>query len=153
MPCLLIRHYPLGKSAFANSPLAWIQTCPITPARDEQIRKPNKRSIHAGDILGDTIALDADCSDFKCSQELPGDTYEAIGSEAHVIRKIIKEQQHYLPIKMMKYLCKLSKYLSSFDLSGRLLLAKMPSIPHSTLASEIDHIFLITLQIALSRLS
>lgn len=56
----------------------------------EQIRHLNKTSIHAGDILGDTIVLGADCSDVKCFQEPPSDTYEAIGSEARVIGKIIR---------------------------------------------------------------
>ncbi|KGO49249.1 hypothetical protein PEX2_031590 [Penicillium expansum] len=47
---------------------------------------------------------DADSPDVKCFQELPDDTYEAIGSEARAIRKIIREQQN-LPIKVMKYPC------------------------------------------------
>lgn len=47
---------------------------------------------------------DADSPDVKCFQELPDDTYEAIGSEVRAIRKIIREQQD-LPIKVMKYLC------------------------------------------------
>ncbi|KAJ5774540.1 hypothetical protein N7457_009436 [Penicillium paradoxum] len=46
---------------------------------------------------------DTDSPDVKCFQELPDDTYEAIGSEARAIRNIIREQQN-LPIKVIKYL-------------------------------------------------
>lgn len=40
----------------------------------------------------------------------------------------------------------LSKHLSSFDLNGKLLLAKMRGIPHCTAAGELNNIFLSALQ-------
>lgn len=46
---------------------------------------------------------DSDSPDVECFRALPDDTFEAIGSEASAIRRVIKEQQK-LPIEVIKYL-------------------------------------------------
>lgn len=46
---------------------------------------------------------DSDSPEVKCFEELPDDTYEAIGTEASAIRKIIREQKNLL-INVIKYL-------------------------------------------------
>ncbi|PLB40007.1 uncharacterized protein BDW47DRAFT_102084 [Aspergillus candidus] len=54
-------------------------------------------------MLHSDMSDESGSSDVKCFQELPDDTYEAIGSEVSTIRKIIRQQQD-LPIKVIKYL-------------------------------------------------
>ncbi|KAJ5534920.1 hypothetical protein N7527_001174 [Penicillium freii] len=46
---------------------------------------------------------DSESPDVKCFEQLPDDTYEAIGTEASAIRKIIRQQKN-LPINVIKYL-------------------------------------------------
>ncbi|KUM59415.1 hypothetical protein ACN42_g7714 [Penicillium freii] len=46
----------------------------------------------------------SDSPDIECFEALPADTFEAIGSSASAIRRII-EQQKGLPIQVVKYLC------------------------------------------------
>ncbi|KAJ5121026.1 uncharacterized protein N7515_008987 [Penicillium bovifimosum] len=45
----------------------------------------------------------SDSPDIKCFQELPDDTFEAIGLETKTIRRITRQQQN-LPIDVIKYL-------------------------------------------------
>ncbi|KAJ5129311.1 uncharacterized protein N7515_005350 [Penicillium bovifimosum] len=49
------------------------------------------------------LSDNSDSPAVKCFQELPDDTYEAIGSDANTIRRIIRQQQN-LPIEVIKYL-------------------------------------------------
>lgn len=49
------------------------------------------------------MSEDGDSFHAKCFEELPDDTHEAIGSEARIIRKVIREQQN-LPVNVIKYL-------------------------------------------------
>ncbi|KAJ5189340.1 hypothetical protein N7491_005674 [Penicillium cf. griseofulvum] len=98
---------------------------------------------------------DADSPDDKCFEKLPDETYEAIGSEARAIRKIIREQQN-LPIEVIKYLrftnvpptvaekfsLRSARYMFSYE--TRSMIIKLVTGAHETasrgLAFEMQHV-------------
>ncbi|KAJ5501010.1 hypothetical protein N7527_012131 [Penicillium freii] len=85
--------YPVAVPSFVNI----YQLLPTTD------RYENLTSTTA-ETRDSVMSNHSDSPDIECFEALPADTFEAIGSSASAIRRII-EQQKGLPIQVVKYLC------------------------------------------------